>query len=362
MRLLLPFLGSGLVLAGVASSQTINRHLYFTDPAWNGVNAATRVGGSTTGDVECLVDFAAQISRGIGAASKTACAVTGQNFVIQDQERLTQDNYKIVYRKPTVADGPPDTTASGIIAITANIAVPTPPANTSGPIAWDMTLTWVTPVVIPCETGLYAGLELLPGASASDFVYMQSANAFTVGAPSTGDNPRLPTPKYFCGRVDQPSAVFARTSSQRTLAFNLLTGTPTLNVGNIDASQANYRSYGLGGTYPAIKMAPRDDGIALRVQDDASLSGIGALIVSVGYLPGGFELAGIGGAVWVNPGPIVSLGGFALPAAAPGVTETTVAPPGVIPSAPGVTLVFQAATVNLAFTQVRLSNAQATIL
>jgi hypothetical protein len=44
------------------------------------------------------------------------------------------------------------------------------------------------------------------------------------------------------------------------------------------------------------------------------------------------------------------------------VTETTVAPPGVIPSAPGVTLVFQAATVNLAFTQVRLSNAQATIL
>jgi hypothetical protein len=356
-----PFLLSFL-MPGLALAQD-NRHLYFTDTAWAGVNAATRLGAASTADIECLVDFAAQIGRGIGATTKTTCTVSGQNFVIQDQERLTQDNYKIVYRRATAPDGPADTTAAGVIAITANIQLPTPPPSTSGVIAWNMTITWTTPVTIPCEAGLYAGLELLPGASATDFTYIQTANNFTVGAPSTGDNPRVPTPKFFSASVTQPAAVFARSTSQRTLAFNLLAKTPTLNVGNIDSTQANYKSYGLGGTYPAIKSAPRDDGLTVRVQDESTIGGIGGLFVSLGYLPGGFDLGGVfTGTVWMNPGPMVSLGGFSLPAATPIATETTVAPPGAIPAAVGTLLVFQAVTTSPSFTSVRLSNAQASIL
>lgn len=66
-----------------------------------------------------------------------------------------------------------------------------------------------------------------------------------------------------------------------------LTDAPTLNIANVDGSQLNYTSFGLGGLYPAIKTAPRDDGLAARVEDVANAGGVAAVFLSTGFFSGG---------------------------------------------------------------------------
>lgn len=322
------------------------------------VNAATRVGGSNAAEVECFADISNNGFRGVGAVDNTTCQVTGQVYVIQDQDSLTASPFRLILRSAVAPNGLPDGTAAGLIATSANINTPTTAAG--GAAAWAYSSTWATPVTVPCENGFFVGVTLLPQATTTDFVLTQSASLFSAGATppttSVGDNPRVPAPVWHACRVDQPAGTASRTTSQRTLTIVALTAAATMNIGNVDGNAGGYTSYGLGGLYPAVKLAPRDDGLACRVEDESNAGGVCAVFLSTGFLPGGLTLGGIGGAVWVNPGTLIMVSIGALPAATPVVFTQTFLPPGTIPAAPGTQLTFTGLTFGAGGT--RLTNAQ----
>jgi len=367
MRTSLLFLSSVLAVHGVASAQN-NRHLFWPQEDnstatrfLSRVSAATRVGGSNAAEVECLSDVSAGAFRGVGSSTATSCTLTGQVYIVQDQDQTTGNPFKIVVRNPVAPDGLPDGSAAGVIAISG--VLNTPVGTGTGGIAWQFTTTWTTPVTVPCDTGYYVGVSLLPQLTATDYTLTWTASAFAPGTmpPTTnaGDNPRVPAPKWHACRVDQPAGTASRTTSQRTLSIVSLTDMPAMNIGNIDGTQSNYISYGIGGLYPAVKMAPRDDGLTVRVEDFTNAGGVAAVFLSTGFSPVGINVPGMAGALWVDPSTLILTALGPIPAAAPTVFEATMLPPGSIPAV-RTTLTFTALTFGTA--GARLSNAQSVSL
>ncbi|MBK9385713.1 MAG: hypothetical protein IPN34_12965 [Planctomycetes bacterium] len=354
-----------LALPALASAQAPNnRHLFYKGEGplpnrfFTGTNFSTRVGATNTVAVECFSDLSASQFRGIGASSNTSCAVTGQVYIVQDGDSLTANPFQIILRNPVAPDGLPDGTATGVIAVSGTLNTPVNAAGAA--VAWLFSTTWATPVTVPCETGFYLGVALPAGVTSTDALTVHTASAINTTA-LTGDNPRVPAPKWHAARVDPATGVATRTTSQRTLAMVALTDQATLNIGNVDATVGGgYVSYGLGGLYPAVKAGVRDDGLGCRVEDGANAGGAVSVFVSAGYFPGGISFPGIGGALWVDPTTFISVSSGAIPAAAPFVYEAVMAPPGSIPPAAGTTVTFTAVTVGAA--GVRFSNAQSTSL
>ena len=360
MRFLIPL----LVLPSLALAQTPpnNRHLFYPGEGaapnffFAGSNIATRLGYGATQNVECYSDVSAAAFRGIGATAPGTCKLTGQFYVVQDGDRTTQNPFRLIVRKPVAPDGLPDTTAAGLLAQSNNLM--TPIQTGTGAIAWNITSTWLTPITVPCETGYYLGVEFLPETSTTDIT---STHGATTATTTTGDNPRLPAPKFHAVAVLQPSGTATRVTSALTAAIVSLTDMPTLNVANVDSTLANYKSYGIGGLYPAVKSGTRDDGITLRVQDTGNPGGICGLFLSTGFHPGGIALGGgITGVVWISPVGLIDVGGGAIGAAAPYTLEVGIAPPGTIPAIAGAKIAFTAVTTSSTLTNVRLTNAQMT--
>jgi hypothetical protein len=360
MRFAYGSLSALIVTASLVAQIPNNRHLFFPGEDntmaarfLTGVNAATRVGGANTGTVECFSDVSAAFFRGVGSASNTSCRLTGQVYVIQDQDQLTQDFFQIIVRRPVAPDGLPDATAAGIYAQSGNIQLPPPPGT--GGIAWQFTTTWApNPITIDCQNGYYVGVVLLPQVSATDFTLTQTASAFAAGPPMTGDNPRVPAPKFHAARVDQPAAVASRSTSQRTLSIIALTDAATFNVGNLDGVNG-YKSYGIGGMYPSVA---RGDGLTIRVEDGSSPGGFVVVFMSNTFFPGGLSVAGVSGAVWTGVSPLFTMGVGAIAGATPFISEVVIAPPGTLAGVSGSVNLF-ALTINSTFTTLRLTNAQA---
>ena len=359
MRFALPI--TILALSSAAFAQN-NRHLFYTDEDTtanrflNRVSAATRINAATTVDVELLADVSSAQFRGVGSADTTTCSLTGQVYVVQDSTMATQDFFRIIVRRPVAPDGLPDGTAAGVIAQSANIQLP-PPQGAGPGIAWQFTSTWTTPVTVPCETGYFVGIVLLAG-TAADNTTGWTSSAFAPGATppttSTGDNPRVPAPKWHACRVDQPAGTASRTTSQRTLAIVGITRAATLNIGNVDGTVGGYISYGLGGLYPN---ATRGDGLTARIEDGSNAGGLSLVFMTAGFFPGGIPIAGASGALWTNPGPLFLMGTGLVPAVAPFTSYVPLVPTGVLPA--GASVTFFGVTVDLAtFSVLRLTNAQ----
>jgi hypothetical protein len=98
----------------------------------------------------------------------------------------------------------------------------------------------------------------------------------------------------------------------------------------------------------------------VRVEDITNAGGVAAVFLSVGFLPGGFNVAGMTGALWVNPATLILTALGPIPSAPPEVFQTNMVPPGSIPATQSVTLTFTALTFGNAGG--RLSNAQAVSL
>lgn len=366
MRTSFFILFSALALQGFVSAQN-NRHLFWPEEGpppsrfFTRVNFATRVGGSNAAEVECLSDVSAAGFRGIGASSNSSCTLTGQVYIVQDSDRSTGNPFTLVVRNAVAPDGLPDGSALGVIAMSGVINTP---AGGTGGVAWQFTSTWTTAIVVPCEAGYYVGMSLLPQLSATDYTLAWTASGFALGTTpptdSTGDNPRLPTPKWHAVRVDQPAGTATRTTSARTLAIQSLTDMPVMNIGNVDGASFNYTSFGIGGLYPAIKESLRDDGLAVRVEDFANAGGVAAVFLSTGFLPGGFNASGLAGAVWVDPTVLIMAALGPISPTAPELFMTTMLPPGSIPALNGMTFTFTSLTFGGAGG--RLSNAQAVSL
>ena len=358
MRSLLPVL---LLLPSIALAQTPpnNRHLFAVgegaaSPWFITSGVATRLQGSSNGDNEFLSEISAGAFRGVGAANNTTCQLTGQVFKIQDSDQTTAAPYKVVVRKALTPDGLADGSPAGIIAISAQQSLG--PGTGTGGVLWQVTWTWSTPITVPCETGYYVGFEIFPWVSATDYTLASTAGTFSGTA---GDNPRQIAPKIHATWVDQPAGVALRSTTQRTLAIASLTSQATLNIGNLDGAAANYKSFGLGGLYPWIKSASRDDGLQVRIQDGSNAGGFCVTFLSSGFLPGGLTLPGFAGAVWLSPNVLIDVNTGTIPTAAPYVYENPLIPAGAIPPIYGTTLMFAGATVSATFTNGRLTNAQA---
>ncbi len=107
-------------------------------------------------------------------------------------------------------------------------------------------------------------------------------------------------------------------------------------------------------------MVPRDDGISVRVEDFSNAGGVAAVFLSPRFLPGGFNLSGIPGAVWVDPSIRVLIASGPISSVAPELYQANIIPPDSIFVARGTTFVFTALTFGAG--GARLSNAQAVAL
>src|SRR5262249_33302254 len=148
------------------------------------------------------------------------------------------------------------------------------------------------------------------------------------------------------------------------LGYGLGSKAPVTNVGNLDLSStrtADMISYGAGGMYPAVKQAPRDDGLVLRLIDTPNLGGTGHSFVSVGIAGSGLTLVpGVSGHIWLPLIPLLYVGSFAIndDGSGVGVGKVPIISPGKIPASPGITLGFTTVTLNASYANPRISNAQ----
>ena len=329
-------------------------------PARNSASStgATRPAPVTTSGIEFLQEVPGKLFSGVGDDNTGGCSATAFTMMTQDQNQATQETFNVVFRKNLAAGGP-DASVSGLILRTGDITLW---GAGSGLAAANFTLTFTTPVVIPCSGGFSCGIEFR--AAPQWTTDGQSIWYADYAAGTAGDNPRSGAPKHTF-LVSGGSAT--ATSASQVLAVAIRSKAPCTNLGNFDPGTtriASKISYGAGGMYPAIKAAPRDDGLMLRLIDTPNLGGSGHTFMSVGIGSFGFPfLPGVFGHIWLPLTPLIYIGSFPIndDGAGVGVGTLGLANPGAIPSSPGIILGFTTITINAGFANPRISNAQGVV-
>ena len=302
---------------------------------------------------EFLQEVPAAYFAGVGD-SGTACTAAGMIYATQDQLGTTLETYSVVLRKEAMGGGP-DISATGAISVSGPYT--TPANTTAGPIAWTVTLTYTTPVTLPCLSTYFMGLQLAaaPGwtMTPADGQSIHVAYYSTVApAPVTGDNPRPGAPNH--AWVNNMTLMTASISNPgQVLNVGVSVSTPVLNMGNVDPLSTRSPggvSYGAGGIYPKSI-----DGVSARVRDAANNGGNAFLLIGVGLLPVGLPLSGFTGSIYLNPsGPIIGAGSASI---VNNEAMLTVLAPGALPQGIFGTVFFQAITATTAFGNARFSNA-----
>ena len=344
-----------LFLASAALAQSTNTFLLYPDDARGATTFSTRYSfGGLAG--EMLQQVPGSNLAGVGDAGGI-CSVGDMNFVLQDQNSATAENFAVIFRAPTVF-GAPDQNPSGIIAQAGPLLSP---PGSGGAASFLITVTFAAPVVLPC-TGTYfygVALSAAPGwALGTDGLSIH--NAYNAPAGAVGSNARASAPVIAWQIFDPGSGSIVGTASTARVA-NIGLGTPqtVLSIGNFDPlSQRSLGGidYGLGGLYPAAKTAGRDDGLEARIAGTQHLGGVAVLLLGLSFGPP-TPLPGFAGRVYLNfAGPIVQVGVAPILGTTIGYAKLSIAPPGLLPIAPGVGLFFQAATVDATFANPHLSN------
>ena len=334
-----------------------NTYVLYPDDARTATSSTTRYSFGTLAG-EMLQQVPKTALAGVGD-NGTACQVTNMTYVMQDQNNATQESYSIIFRSATGV-GVPDVTAGGIIAQTSAMLSP---LGTGGVLAYLITATFASPLAVPCASDYFYGISFgaAPGwATNVDGISIH--NAFNPPTGSFGSNARSTAPTIAWQVFDPGTGTAAfQAASARVANMGLGTTQPVLAIGNRDPLSTRSTGgidYGLGGLYPAVKSSPRDDGLDARVNDTPNNGGVAVIFVGLNSFGPAVPIPGFSGRVYLDLSfPVIEFVAATISGATVGYGKVTLAPPGAIPASPGVTLYFQAFTVNSGFANPRISNA-----
>jgi hypothetical protein len=290
----LQLLGVAVLLAAVAPSQN-EFEIY---PGDNGAGTRfVRRGTFGAGAGAIFQHYPTSHFRGIGDDGQR-CALTGAQFLIQDQDRRTQESWTLAVRRGDVGGPWP-----GPVGLIAGLPVQTPPDAASGGVAWEIALdVGSNPIVIPCAQPFFVGHQLAAapswpsGDGLAPWVYLYREDPHLVGRPNQAwqivGNPDTDAPS-------QPD--------RQVINVALRTQTPTLSIGTLSdpTTHPGKRSpdFGPSGMYPDVSNAPGNaaHGLLFRVRDDANAGGTTVLLLGTAFDPP-FRLSafGIAGNLWMT--------------------------------------------------------------
>ena len=182
---------------------------------------------STTLRNEVLQEAPGTLFAGLGD-DNTNCSFTQFRFVTQDQNAATQETYQVVIRRPLTAGVGPDVTTAGEIARSTPVQTPAG----SGALAWLVTLTFTTPIQVPCEGGFFYGVEIGPFNPTLPDGQLVHGASYTL--QTVGDNPRFGAPSHgWSFNVGAAAATTTSINSNMGLAVN----GSVLNMGGINPEQ-----------------------------------------------------------------------------------------------------------------------------
>lgn len=354
MRLSFSLLAACTLGASLAAQ---NNFILYPDDARSATSVASRYSfGALAG--EMLQQVPASALAGIGD-NGTACQVTNMSFILQDQNNATQENYTVIFRSAT-GTGAPDATPTGIIAQSSSLLSP---LGTGGVAAYLVTVTFTSPLALPCTGDYFFGVSFTAASgwtTSTDGISIH--NAYNPPTGTLGSNARSTAPTIAWQIFDPGTGTAAfQASSARVANIALGTAAPVLAIGNRDPLSTRSTGgidYGLGGLYPAVKLGTRDDGLDARINDTPSIGGVGVVFVGLGSFGPAIPIPGFLGRVYLDlTFPVIEFVAASITGTTVGYGKVQLASPGVIPSSPGVTLYFQAFTVDSGFANPRISNA-----
>lgn len=287
-----------------------------------------------------LLQIPASHFSGIGHdATGAGTVLTGFQYVMQDQNAATQEQYSLIIRADNA--GAPDPTAAGLLLQTTTLTSP----SGSGTLAWIVTVGLATPsTALPLCNTYYHGANTVaaPGWTADGLSWhictYYNVNGTAASNPAPTNVPNIAW-NIIAGAPTQPGG-------PRSIRYHLQLNAAVLNMANTDPTligvttncvsgllnpAGNPRDSGVGGMWPE-NGGGRNDGLDCRIRDLASANGIWALFLGTNLGCPGLPLAGLAnGALYLNPGgPFIQVASGGIDAT--GVGTAIVLPPG---SAPG---------------------------
>lgn len=338
-------LGATLLPVPVRAQAPQNLFEIYPEAAGVSTTFATRNGLPAANDGEVLQEVPGRSFVGIGE-NGAGCTVSGLRFLLQDQDGSSPELYRPVLRAAAATNGPPG-------AELVTLAPVQTPVAAAGPVAWEITVTFATPVSVPCTGGLFMGASLATNAAwPADGLALHGASYAWPGAPfpNVGDQPRATAPVL--GWYGIAGGAFSRAANGRVVRVGLLTEAAVFHVGNFRPGSTRTPdgiSWGAGGTYPLPT-----DGNRGRVLDRINAGGFAFCFTC--YLgTTRIPIPGISGALYLTP-PIVMLSNPA-PLDGNGRGEGIIAPPGGLAGLVGTGgLAFQCVTLDPGFTRIRFTN------
>ena len=248
--------------------------------------------------------------RGIGEAAfpnQRRCSLLGVFYLTQDENCSTRETYDVVIRVlHSLGRGPDPSNATAPIP-PGSLRLMTPPNGQPIICSWGISVTFATPVPVPCDRSIFAGLGLAAAPLwTNDGQSLQGA--WRGGGGATFGDPAAPNAPEISWQVSA-AGVAGQCGTARVWDYGLMVGGPSLNLGNRhgDPICPVDPACGIGGLYPDGN--GRGDGLALCVRDATAPNGTGVFsFIAANPAPIGITLAGIlDKSLWIGPSPFVQI-------------------------------------------------------
>ncbi len=274
----LSVLAVGLLIAPATIAQ---HQLFEIHP---GSTSYTSRGNLGTGSGETIMGLHSTHWRGLGDNGKT-CELTQLGLIDQDQNSFTQESFHLVIRTGDDINGP-GTGIADRIARFGPILMPSTPTGSVN--AWGQTITFSTPVTVPCDAFYGFGAELT-----------NSTNWAADGMSCHTSFNRTTRNRQYChmnseahGWYFQNGAATATADKTNYRTWRMRTGTtdtrPNLQLGATGTALgggANQR-YGMNGMFPDT-----GETLSARVTQTTATSTV-MTYLDLGYGPGLAMFAG----------------------------------------------------------------------
>jgi hypothetical protein len=306
-------------------------------------------GSSNANPVELFVGFDPDIVRGVGDTVGGTAAITAADFIVQDPNGATAEQFAVTFRTGSRVSGP-NSLPSGLIARFGPISTPT---GAGGPAAWQFSVRFTTPVGIQSDTFFVAGLAL-PGRSATSnelFAHVSTASG------GLAAHARAPVVAWeFQPTIGSVTPLMAGVVGPAVPRLAIHSDRSALAVANIPGTGLT-PIFGLGGHFPDTTAAgPATQGIAFAAMHPAGAAARAFVLASLGFDRNPSVVPGIANRFLLDPA-------FLVPAAtaigdADGRPFTYIpAGIGALPGSRGARAHFQALVVDAATATFEFTNA-----
>ncbi|MCA8971761.1 MAG: hypothetical protein KDC95_18370 [Planctomycetes bacterium] len=247
---------------------------------YHGPKSYTSRGHLGTGDGELLQGFHAEQWRALGEqdrSGKVGRIDALRAYSIQDQAQATQESFRWVLRSGDAAAGP-TTGASGELFVSGDNVLG--PGVGTGPIAWSVTTTLTTPILVPSEAFFALGVRLPAAPNWSN----DGSSVWATSQPTDGSSDKQVDMAW---QIVGSASRATHPSEKRTWRLGFHQAAPALQLGHFSALRA--LSYAQGGQFPIAGT----DGLALRVLAAGRDGQVGAVFVAAKFTTV-FPVPGVG--------------------------------------------------------------------